>query len=307
MPLLMDVHNKVEGLTAEALVARAYSEPGTDPRPGAGSASLAARDHGAMEEDMTRTRDTADDAAIREPDGMIRRALLGAAGGALAVAASGLVVPEWLVETEAREGALGGAMGGRRGNDHKGRHKPRTHGDKKDDKKDDRNNGQDRPRGKALFRDTALTVDSLLPVHATLECSFFFRRKTGLDDYDGPWQFVRFERIEPGGAAIRFAPNRFRVGVLLQVPNTTGNVGLFVDVRNRSFGFPAGSLRGGFDLDPASGKLGTTIFDVNNYFVHEYNEGSFEFSRHSKLAAGLQRQDDSDDFIEFTVAVMLIG
>lgn len=71
-----------------------------------------------------------------------RRSLLGAAGG-FALAASGLLLPDRLVEdAEARAGALDGAKGGRRGNDHKGRHRKRSHGDKKDKRKD-----RDKPRG----------------------------------------------------------------------------------------------------------------------------------------------------------------
>lgn len=72
-----------------------------------------------------------------------RRALLGAAGG-FVLAASGLMLPGWLQEAEAR-GALHGARGGRRGRDHKGRHKQRSHGDKKENNKD-----QDKPRGFGL-------------------------------------------------------------------------------------------------------------------------------------------------------------
>lgn len=51
-----------------------------------------------------------------------RRDLLAAAGG-FALAASGLVLPDWLAETEARSGALGGAKGGRHGQNRKGRNR----------------------------------------------------------------------------------------------------------------------------------------------------------------------------------------
>ena len=70
-----------------------------------------------------------------------RRGLLGAAGG-FALAASGLVLPDWLAETEARAGAHDGAKGGRRGNDHKGRRRKRSHGANKAKRKD-----QDIPPG----------------------------------------------------------------------------------------------------------------------------------------------------------------
>jgi hypothetical protein len=80
-----------------------------------------------------------------------RRRLLAGASGGLALAASGLVLPHGLLETEATEGALGGGKGGRRGNDRRGRHKRRTHGDKNDKQKN-----RDEPRG--LFRGIEFTV-----------------------------------------------------------------------------------------------------------------------------------------------------
>lgn len=60
-----------------------------------------------------------------------RRGVLGAIAGGLVLAASGLLLPDWLADTEAREGALGGALGGRRGKNRRGRRRRRTHGDKK--------------------------------------------------------------------------------------------------------------------------------------------------------------------------------
>jgi hypothetical protein len=74
-----------------------------------------------------------------------RRGLIGAAVSSFVAGASGLLLPGWLEETEAREGALGGAKGGRRGQNRRGRHKRRSHGDKKDKQKD-----QDKPRGACI-------------------------------------------------------------------------------------------------------------------------------------------------------------
>lgn len=61
------------------------------------------------------------------------------------MAACGLLLPSWLEEAAAKEGALHGTKGGRRGKDRRGRHKPRSHGDKKD-----KNPGPDKPRGFGL-------------------------------------------------------------------------------------------------------------------------------------------------------------
>jgi hypothetical protein len=84
-----------------------------------------------------------------------RRQLLHAAGGGLALAASGLLVPAWLEEVDAREGALGGAKGGRRGKDRRGRNKRRDHEEKKDKDKN-KDHSEDTPRG--LFRGIEFTV-----------------------------------------------------------------------------------------------------------------------------------------------------
>ncbi|MBL8128712.1 MAG: hypothetical protein U0Z70_13985 [Thermomicrobiales bacterium] len=82
-----------------------------------------------------------------------RRHLIRAAGGMI-LAASGLAVPAWLEEADARRGALGGARGGRRGKDRRGRHarKDRDHGERKD-KHQGKPPGRDifEPRGVAVF------------------------------------------------------------------------------------------------------------------------------------------------------------
>jgi hypothetical protein len=77
-----------------------------------------------------------DRAEHRNPtDAFNRRHLLGAAASGFALAASGLLLPERLIEeAAAREGANGGAMGGRHGKDRRGGHHRHTHGDHRDKK-----------------------------------------------------------------------------------------------------------------------------------------------------------------------------
>lgn len=110
-----------------------------------------------------------------------RRAVLGAASG-LALAASGLFLPEWLQETEARRGALDGAKGGRRGKNRRGRHKQRNHGDKKD-------KNRDKPRGRdgLELRSVALLVHNYRPFAVQVQGWQYER----LDDYlfFGEWGF----------------------------------------------------------------------------------------------------------------------
>ena len=96
--------------------------------------------------------------------GTTRRAMLSAAAGGFALAASGLFLPDWMEEAEAREGAYGGQLGGRHGKDQRGlnhakrrkRARRRGHGDKKD-KGRDKNDSP--PRG-TVTRDIAFSIQN---------------------------------------------------------------------------------------------------------------------------------------------------
>jgi hypothetical protein len=58
---------------------------------------------------------------LDRPAGINRRGLLAGAASGFALAASGLLLPEWQEEVEAREGAYGGRLGGRHGGNRRGR------------------------------------------------------------------------------------------------------------------------------------------------------------------------------------------
>lgn len=184
-----------------------------------------------------------------------RRGLLSKTVGGFVLTAGGLLLPEWLLEAEARDGALGGSKGGRRGKDHKGRHKKRKHGNKKDKGKDDA------PRGAGLFRSTALTVvnKGVNP----LDCSFFYRIKTGLDDYAGPT--ANGTRIINPNESYRYNPDRYRVGVLIK--QVLGPADIYADVRNVSLFFPRGGVTQGTSLDPAANTFGASFIAEQNFGV----------------------------------------
>lgn len=122
-----------------------------------------------------------------------RRLLLGRVAGGMALAASGLVLPAWLAETEAREGSLGGARGGRRGKNHRGRDKKRR---RRRDRNDERK-ASEKPRG------------DLLPTHPDIYVMNW--RSTpvqtrGFDDDQPPkwhvrdgWDWEAIEAITPEG------------------------------------------------------------------------------------------------------------
>jgi hypothetical protein len=217
------------------------------------------------------------DFSVREQDideqSLNRRRLVTSTVAGLVLTAGGLLIPERVQEAEARNGALGGSKGGRRGKDHKGRHKKRNHGDKKD------KNKNDAPRGGGPFRSTALTVvnKGVNP----LDCSFFYRIKTGLDDYAGPT--ANGTKIVQPNESYRYNPDRYRVGVLIK--QVLGPADIYADVRNVSFFFPRGGVTQGTSLDPAANKFGDA-------FIAEQNFGAGDAQQNQNVV--LQRvKDDS--------------
>ncbi|MFN8593704.1 MAG: hypothetical protein U0031_19760 [Thermomicrobiales bacterium] len=92
---------------------------------------------------MTGERHRSEDVAstvFSSPESRLnRRGLLGDAVGGLVLAASGLFVPQWLEESEAREGAFGGRLGGRHGRNRRGRNRP--------PRRENNSNANDAPRG----------------------------------------------------------------------------------------------------------------------------------------------------------------
>jgi hypothetical protein len=106
-------------------------------------------------------------------------------------------------------------LGGRHGSNRRGRdkHKRRDRGDKK------ANGGRDGapPKGTGPFRATALTVINRRS--QALDCTFFFRIKTGLDDYDlptangqrslAPQESFRYDHDRYRAIASAFSSSRF--------------------------------------------------------------------------------------------------
>ena len=184
--------------------------------------------------------ETAVDALEAAPGGSRRRLLAGAGG--LVLAASGLFLPEWLEEAEARKGTLGGANGGRRGKDHRGRHRKRSHGDNKDKKI------KDIP---LPFRRSALTVGVTF-YDQPIYCSFFSARNQAGDNY-APFQWVEDHTIYPLDK-YRFDSGEMRAGVLIR--EFFNGQDVFCDVRNMRTWFPRGRVTAGDNLDPAKGKFG---------------------------------------------------
>lgn len=233
-----------------------------------------------------------------------RRSLLRSAVGGFALAASGLFLPTGLDDVEARKGALDGDKGGRRGNDNKGRHKKRNHGDKKEN---DRNESKP-PQGTGPFRSVALTINQSGNRAVQWDFTFFYRQKTGLDEY-GPW-IESSTTVTPGAAQThRYAPDRYRVGVLIKGHHFSAGLmpeQSFVDVRNVSFGYPLGSIYTGTDLNPVQNKIGSPIVAERDFAQprdwfgnHEAGSAFWDTAARSSILLFLRRVNDSDDCIEF--------
>ena len=208
-----------------------------------------------------------------------RRHLVRTAGG-LVLAAAGLFLPDWLEETDAREGANGGALGGRRGHNRRGRHQRRTHGDRKN---------RNQRSGSALqdhgpFRSSALTVTN--KSNQPLQCTFFFRTKTGLDDYGLP--IADGTRSINTGQSSRYDSDHYRVGV--QITKVLGPNDLFADVRNVSFFFPRGGVTQGSTLDPHSGNVGSALIPEQNFGQgEEHQEQNVVLKRLADDSQGAKR------------------
>jgi hypothetical protein len=219
--------------------------------------------------------------------GLSRRRVLRGATGGVVLADSGLLLPYWLEdEAEAREGAYGGKLGGRHGPNRRGRdkHKRRDRGDKK------ANGGRDGapPKGNGPFRATALTVINRRS--QALDCTFFFRIKTGLDDYDLPT--ANGQRSLAPQESFRYDPDRYRVGVL--VKQVFGTDDIYADVRNVSVWFPRGGVTKGSQLDPPNGKFGSAFIDEQMFVQTE---------AHDKSGITLWRKVDSENRIEWELFI----
>lgn len=189
-----------------------------------------------------------------------RRLLLGGATSGLVLTAAGLLLPAWVLEADAREGALGGAKGGRHGKNRRGRDKKRRHDHKNNKKK----GKDDAPRGGGpLFRSTALSV--INKGANPLDCTFYYQIKTGLDDYALPT--ANGTQSVASSQSYRYDPDRYRVGVLIK--KVLGPADIYVDVRNVSFFYPRGGVSQGMNLDPHAGNFGTPLIAEQNFAESE--------------------------------------
>jgi hypothetical protein len=248
-------------------------------------------------------------------DATSRRRLLGAAAGGFALAASGLLLPDWLSEEAAArpDGAYGGQLGGRHGKDHRGRDKAkrRGRGDRKDKSRE-----RDRP-GSGGFRNTALTVrnaglDFPNPGPYGLErftVWFYYQTKIGFDDYGHPIKVlgpIVLDENQEVTRSYRFAPDHFRCGALIQ-HHAFNNGDLYVDVRNHVVLNPRGRLLQGKDLDPPANKLGSEIIAEQGFAARESKQVIVQAGASDEPAGfvyvDLIRNEDTNGFIEFILKV----
>lgn len=188
--------------------------------------------------------------------GVDRRSLLRRTASGLLLAASGLFLPDWLEEAEARAGALGGARGGRRGKNHRGRnnHKKRNRARNKNKKK---HKVKDKP---LPFRPTAITVVNNLG--EPLPCHFYVARKKPGDNFE-PFSSTISQTIETGGSYRYDSLDEWRVGVLIRQLNNGQDI--FCDMRNIATWYPRGGVTTGVNLNPPSGNVGAAYIPEANF------------------------------------------
>ena len=165
-------------------------------------------------------------------------------------------------------------------------------GDKKA-KKDKGRRRNDAPKGHGPFRATALTLVN--KISQPLNCTFYYRVKTDLDDYALPTAGV--DRIVGPNESFRYDPDRYRVGVLIKHFITSHDV--YADVRNKSYWLPTGGVTSGPDLDPPAGKTGSVLIREQAF---DFNES--HFANLPRLS--LKRKRDSDTHIEWELTVTQI-
>ena len=255
-----------------------------------------------MNHEMTKRSETGN--SSRDGAGLSRRAILSGAAAGFVLAASGLFLPEWLEEADAREGALGGELGGRHGKNRRGADtaKRRTRARRRDDRRDDEKR-EEKPPGAGFFRDTAITVTNHTPfdLQLALDATFYFRDKTGLDSYGPPIQHERraISRVE---VASRYAPDRFRVAVLVRP--TGSDHAVYADVRNFELDFPRGFVTYGTyetELNPPRGLFGHTIVNEQPFLLNEDVNSLLPWQDIKKVT--LARTPDSANHIEFSLTI----
>ena len=227
--------------------------------------------------------------------GLNRRALFAAAAGGFVIGASGLLLPEWLEEAEAAEGAYGGRLGGRRGKDRRGldKAKRRDHGNKKNRGK---GKGNRAPKSGLFFRDCALTVQNHTPWKWIVDYYEYPVNAFGAEKDPQPIPFTP-DDIAPGGKQ-RVESNEFHMGVILftvshDEPNTVD-----ANVRNFRSDSPHGRLYAGPHLSLGDTN-GTAIVTEQAFKEHEKHGGGLPGG--TGTIAALTRAQDSGDFIEWVL------
>jgi hypothetical protein len=222
--------------------------------------------------------------------------------GGFVLTASGLFLPSDHEDATAREGVYGGQLGGRHGRNRRGvdKGKRRDRGERGNGKDGDKRNEKAPGAGLGPFRDTAITVINRTTFDLNLEAdaTFYYRVKTGLDNYGLPIEDGRrtISRID---VQHRYAPERFRVGVLVRPVGSDHAV--YADVRNLAFDFPKGFVTYGANLNPPNGQFGQTA--IAEQPLPYLGDWSADLPWNDFNRVFLRRLPDSKEHIEFSLTV----
>lgn len=231
-----------------------------------------------------------------------RRGLMRTVASGFGLAASGLVLPAWLVaEKAAASHPAQGVQGRKHQRRSKHRHQRKRRRDDRRHKNDRHDDHGGRGSGKFGFRDTALTIKNETDKNGRqlpLDCTFYYRQKIGFDSY-GKLVQAKQEVVLPG-TSLRFSPDRFLVAVLIKYPAGPGEdvPCIYIEARNiASIAFPRAFVNLGFNLQPLNGGIGGPLIAEQGYGV---DERLWKIGPPANTEFSIKREADTD-FIEFSV------
>ena len=230
--------------------------------------------------------------------GLGRRALLGGAAGGFALAAGGLLLPDWLAAEAAEgQGRLGGELGGRHGKNQRGRNEQRRRRRQRrreqDRRQRGRNDDDDTPRGGGLFDPFNIFVG----VRFTNEQTISQRAHLTFQTYNDPgfgrpktWDTKEHATLElEETTSYKFDVPKVRV--VVDVPA----VARWVEIDNPFVGFPLVTV---YNQDRSR--------EVSTRFG-EGEEGVYRGGEFNDEILKIRRNKDTPGYKNFVIDVLALG
>ena len=240
-----------------------------------------------------------------EDEAVNRRGLLQVAGSRFALAASGLLLPAWLLPQDAavREGAASGTLGGRRGKNRRGRDaaKRRTRAQARAKRKDQ---AQGKAPGWSLIKYVSFRIEPTTALQ-DLRIATYYRVKGELDTWSSLKPGQEFSSFSTQQT---YAPERYSIAALIQARDTTP---IFIEARNPLVGTPWVTIAHGGRID-ANGNYvgGAGNWGIN--VLYRYSQHALGVNESMRVAmtpgddwahylTSVERLDDTDSHKVFSI------